>query len=73
MNYIIVGLLLSIGWHVAKVIFKMVEELLFARLHKADWYLVAAGEKHATIGEQPGDIKMVKNQIGFHYTQEEKS
>lgn len=65
MNYIVMGLLLSIGWHVAKLIYGVATELLFNRLHKAKWYLIAAGEIPKTIEDQPGDAKPVKNHIGF--------
>jgi hypothetical protein len=67
MNYIIVGFLVSIGWHIAKVIFEVAEELLFERLHDADWYLALAGKELKNINKLPGDAKKVKNQIGFYY------
>lgn len=70
MEYIIMGALMSIGWYVAKLVYDIVAELLFTRLHAADWYQIAAGVKPRTVDEQPGEIKAVKNQIGFSYNQE---
>ena len=66
MEYIIAGLLLSVGWHVVKIVYEMVCDILFTRLHKAKWYLTAAGKTPKTMKEQPGDIKAVKNKIGFY-------
>lgn len=68
MNYIIMGLLMSIGWQVARVIFEVAAELLFERLHKAKWYRIAAGCKTETIDDckdGPGEPKAVKERIGF--------
>lgn len=65
MNYILIGILVSIGWHVVKLVYEAVEELIFARLHKADWYLIAAGKKPKEIKDKPGEAKTVRNQIGF--------
>lgn len=65
MRYILIGLLVSIGWHLVKLVYRMVTELLFNRLHRAKWYLIAAGEQPEKMGSRPGDIKEVKNQIGF--------
>lgn len=65
MEYIIMGLCLSIGWHVIKLIYEVAAELLFTRLHNATWYQIVAGKIPVTTKEQPGDIKAVKNQIGF--------
>jgi hypothetical protein len=70
MNYIIIGLLLSIGWQVADVIFTVLAELVMSRLHNTDWYLVLAGKKPKAIEECPGDAKQVKCQIGFNYIEE---
>lgn len=65
MNYILIGILLSIGWHLVKLVYEAVEELLFERLHRAKWYLIAAGRKPKEIEPKPGDAKVVKNHIGF--------
>ena len=65
MEYILMGLCLSIGWHIIKLVYGIIAELLFTRLHNAEWYQIAAGNKPMVMEEQPGDIKAVKNQIGF--------
>ena len=70
MKYIIFGILVSIGWHTVKLIYEMVYELLFNRLHKADWYRIVAGEKPK---DKRVDAKAVKNQIGFCYTEKIES
>lgn len=56
MIYIIRGFLFGIGLYLAKLIFGIVEELLFSRLHKAKWYNIILGEQQ--------DIENVKK-IGF--------
>lgn len=38
--WLLIGLLVSIGWHVGKLIYKLVEEIIFSRLHAQDWYAV---------------------------------
>ena len=73
MTCVIVGLLLAIGWYAGKLIYEVVSELLFERLHRSKWYLMAAGRRPVVTKEQPGDIKAVRNQIGFCYTQEKES
>ncbi len=66
MEYIIIGILLSIGWHLAKVFFEVATDLLFARLHDAKWYRILAGkERPKKIDSKPGDIHAVKRTIGF--------
>jgi hypothetical protein len=67
MKYIIIGLLLSIGWHVVKLLYSVAEELIFCRLHDTDWYCVVAGKKTKN---NDSKSNVVKNQIGFHYTEE---
>lgn len=66
MKYIVIGLLLSIGWHIAKVVYEMAVELLFSRLHDAKWYRIIAGKESRT-SNKSNDPKTVKNQIGFCY------
>lgn len=65
MEYIIMGLMLSIGWHIVKLAYEIIAELLFTRLHKTKWYQVIAGKRPVTTNSAPGEIKAVKNQIGF--------
>ena len=57
MEYVIMGLMLSIGWHIVKLVYEIIAELLFTRLHKAKWYQVAAGKRPATTNSAPGDPK----------------
>lgn len=67
MEYIIIGALLAIGWKTVSLIYGVAEELLFSRLHNAKWYQIAAGKKPRKVeAEKPGDIKAVKNKIGFY-------
>lgn len=40
MEYLVVGLLVSIGWHGGKLVYKLVEEIMFTRLHANDTYAV---------------------------------
>ena len=65
MNYILIGILLAIGWFLVKIVYDVARELLFERLHSAKWYLVAAGIRPKEVKERPGDAKAVKNHIGF--------
>lgn len=69
MYYIFMGIMLAIGWYLVRIVYDIVCEVLFSRLHKADWYLVVAGKKPSTTQNKPGDLKTVKNEIGFHYTE----
>lgn len=64
MNYIVIGFLIGIGWHVVKLIYSVVEELLFCRLHKTNWYAIAAGNRPIDI-DAADNKKSVKNRIGF--------
>lgn len=67
MTYIIIGLLLSIGWHLAKLVYEAVHELLFCRLHDAKWYRIVAGKEPEVV--ESDNVNTVKNQIGFKYTE----
>lgn len=72
MKYIIIGLLLSIGWHVVKLVYGILEELIFCRLHDARWYLIMVGKETKRVDTNDGvHINTVKNQIGFNYTKDE--
>lgn len=64
MNYIVIGFLIGIGWHVVQLIYDVVYELLFCRLHKARWYNIAAGKRPIDI-DAADNKKSVKNRIGF--------
>ena len=39
-TWLLIGLLVSIGWHIGKLIYKLAEEVIFTRLHSEDWYAV---------------------------------
>ena len=59
MNYILIGLLLSIGWHIVKLFYLAFEEMLYIRLHDTKWYPILCGKKKKTVK------KANKNKIGF--------
>lgn len=40
MNYVLIGLAVSIGWHVGKLVYGVIEEVVMTNLHAADWYAV---------------------------------
>ena len=40
MKYILIGIAISAGWHLVKLIYKFLEEVIFTRLHAAEWYAV---------------------------------
>lgn len=62
MEYVLPGLLLFIGWHAAKLIFEIISEVLFCRLHETNWYRILSGKKPKEKNEKSkGD----KSRIGF--------
>lgn len=65
MNYISIGLLFGLGLYLAKLIFGIIEEILFTRLHTTKWYPFIAGKKPKNINATM-DVKSVKNKIGFN-------
>lgn len=58
MKYILIGLLLGIGLYSARLLFNVIEDILFCRLNKNDLYNVM-------LGNRPKLTKEVKNKIGF--------
>jgi len=40
MNYVFIGIAVSIGWHMGKLLYKLVEEVMFTRLLATEWYAV---------------------------------
>lgn len=40
MKYILIGMAISVGWHLVKLIYKFIEEVIFTRLHAEEWYAV---------------------------------
>ena len=64
MSYIAMGLLFGLELYLAKLIFVIIEEILFTRLHSTKWYSFIAGKKPKNINNTM-DVKSVKNKIGF--------
>ena len=62
MNYIIIGALLAIGWHLVKLVYCMIEDVLFSRLHKAKWFAKIAGVDIKSDSNKSHEM----NKIGFH-------
>ena len=62
MNYIIIGLLLSIGWHLVEIVYTAFEEALYVRLHKTKWYQIVIGKR--SINECKNNDN-IRNKIGF--------
>lgn len=40
LKYLVIGIVMSIGWHCVKIVYEVLAEILFQRLHKEDWYAV---------------------------------
>ena len=69
MEYLVIGLLVSIGWHVGKLVYKLVEEIMFTRLHANDTYAVIC--KKMPPNPKPNVTKIKPNQtIGFKVNRE---
>ena len=64
MNYIVMGLLMGLGWQMVRLIFGIIEELLFTRLHTTKWYPILAGKKPKSV-KNTMEVNEVKNKIGF--------
>ena len=64
MEYIIIGILLSIGWNLIVLLKNVIEEILFCRLHKYKWYAILAGKQTKT-DKGKSDAKTITNKIGF--------
>lgn len=64
MSYISMGLLFGLGLCLVNLIFGIIEEILFIRLHNTKWYPFIAGKKIKNINNTM-DVKSVKNKIGF--------
>ena len=61
-EYILIGLAISIGWHFGKVIFGVLEEIIFERLHKSKWYKIVVGRMSINEKESSKKLRM---KIGF--------
>lgn len=67
MNYILTALLLSIGWHIGKLVYIMVIDIIHNRLYETKWYSANVlgikddskkqSSKKLPIGFSYGDIK----------------
>lgn len=53
LDYLLVGLVVSVGWHIGKVIGEVLMEITLNNLHKADWY----GRLNKKIPVEPKKIK----------------
>ena len=62
MNYLLIALLASIGWHIGKVVFEVLGEVIFMRLHKTKWYAVVTGKETLSSSRNSKSTKM---RIGF--------
>lgn len=64
MNYLVIGLLVSLGWYIGKLIVDgIITEILFTRLHQAEWYLTVVGKSKDTSNRKSKSTKM---KIGFY-------
>lgn len=64
MEYIIIGFWMSIGWVLGKSLIGLVTKVLLNWLESTKTYREMIN-REIEIDELPGDIKVVKNQIGF--------
>lgn len=62
MKYIIAGILLSFGWHIVKIIYEIIEEILFCRLHNNRCYKIITGKEKRVNTKGKDGLKM---KIGF--------
>lgn len=66
MNYIFIGFAVSIGWHLAKLFYKFVEEVLFTRLHTAEWYATLC--KKQPVRDVPHIKSTIKKDVDYKET-----
>ena len=64
MEYIMIGFWMSIGWVLGKSLIGLVTKVLLNWLESTKTYREMTN-REIEIDELPGDIKVVKNQIGF--------
>ena len=62
MSYIAMSLLFGLGLYLAKLIFGIIEKILFIILHSTKWYPFIEGKKPKNINNTM-DVKSVKNKI----------
>ena len=65
MNYIKMGLLMSIGWTAANVIFHALHKVMKEVVIKAEGDNVLVGGESEVNRNEPGTFGEVKNRIGF--------
>ena len=55
LEYVVISLLVSIGWHIGKIFGHALDEVVGARLHKANWYkkLLTPGPKPKQTQSKP--------------------
>lgn len=64
MEYIMIGFWMSIGWVLGKSLIELAANVLLNWLKSTKTYREMTN-REIEIDELPGDIKVVKNQIGF--------
>ena len=64
MDYIIMGLLFGLGWHLVGLIIQIIEIPIMSRLKNAKWYQISAGTRPGHC-KNTMDVKTIKNKIGF--------
>ena len=40
MEYVLIGMAVSVGWHIVKLLYHLIEEVVFNRLHATEWYAI---------------------------------
>ena len=65
LEYLMVGLLVSIGWHIGKVIGLAIEEIADVRLHRAKWYMNIIRPKQQNMKNKPESRPYGGTTIGF--------
>lgn len=49
MNYLFIGLMVSVGWHVGKLVYSLSEEIIFSRLHATEWYAILCKKQEKSV------------------------
>ena len=66
MKYVIMGLLVGLGWHVAKLLYNMAHELLFSELHRIDWLGITSDKTPKNIKDSKNKHSVENKKIGFY-------
>lgn len=45
MNYVLIGMLFAIGWFAIRTVYMVIEEIIFCKLHRSNWYAIMCGKK----------------------------